>query len=244
MSFIVQVARRRLLSVREGTVRECGPGEPCGAVVWQSNASPGSSANVLTIKFGLSTPLLASQAASLTLKGLRNAVMTEGVHPLEGAVVEEHISDFADGRTFTACSASPLRVAGEDSGDASSGDGTWRWRQRDEAAIFYLESDLSPGIWYYLRIGLGNPLEPQDSPASSPAQGAEPMAFEVQAHQAAALENPVAVDPGRLPPLLVLGASFVVRKIGQVTYPLSTCNDRLLNSPVFGKWFRRPIEYR
>jgi hypothetical protein len=218
----LKILQARFLSIRENTVRECALGESCGGWVWQSDPDPGSPNNVITIKFGLSVPLLVAAGASIHVKGLRNAVKSAGIHPLERDVVEEDISEFDNGAFFTRCSRPPLRVSGRPGG----ANNTWEWRQADESAVFHLNSDLSPGVWYYLYIKLQNPMVPQLSPARLEA-GVLRIEVRTSARESDVLENRVSVmrpgsQPGDLgqgqyPVLEIVGPRFIVKTIGQST---------------------------
>lgn len=218
----LKILQSRFLSIRENKVRECGIGESCGAWVWQSDPDPGSPNNVITIKFGLSVPLLVAANASIHIKGLRNAVKSAGIHALEGVVVEDDISEFDNGFFFTRCSRPPLRVSGSPGG----ADNTWEWRKADESAVFHLKSDLSPGVWYSLQIKLQNPMVPQPSPASLEV-GVLRIEVRTSARESDPLENSVSVmrpgsqpgdlGPGQYPVLEIKNPGFIVKTIGQST---------------------------
>jgi len=209
----LKIVQSRFLSIRDGVVRECGTGESCGAWVWQSDPDPGSPYNVMTIKFGVSVPLLAAAGTSIHVKGLLNAVKSEGVHALEGNIIEEDISEFGEDKTFRACNRPPLNVSGEPGGAVN----TWKWVQADESAVFHLLSDVNPGVWYYLKIKLQNPMVPQESPASQ-ERGLVRIQVRTSARESDALENRVSyLVPEQYPVLAVDAPEFIVKTIGQST---------------------------
>ena len=216
----LKILRGSFLNVLDGVVRECGPGEPCGGWAWQSDPNPGSPNNVVTIKMGVSVPLLAAAGASIHVIGLRNAIKGEGVHPLYTPVETREIQISPD-KKFEACfKEEPLQVSGEPGGVA----GTWKWRQQDESANFHLLSDVNPGVWYEFRIRLQNPMRPQ----GSPAEGVNPsLRLQVRTADADPIENRLVNQQNQLKALEVVGPSFVVKAIAQET-ALPSANNRII----------------
>jgi len=222
----LKIIKPNFLDVRDGAVRECGPGETCGGLIWQTDPDPGSPHNVIKIRVGVSAPLLAAAGTSIHVKGLRNAVKQEGIHDLAASVREEDIflkKDSAGGEKFKRCRPAALGVSGAMGGRNN----TWKWVQADQSAVFHLTTDLFPGVWYYFEIGITNPLVPQNSPADPTAN---PMLWiEVRTANRVSdlLENRMATPSlisGQYPVLQIEGPSFVVKDIGQLTALPSAVN--------------------
>ena len=167
----------------------CGLGEACGGLIWQSDPNPGAPQNVIRIKIGVSVPLLAG--ASLHVRGLANAVKTAGVYPLVAPIIEENI--VVKGTVaFKRCETVPLQVSGQRGG----AEGTWQWVAAEESAVFYLLTDMAPGVWYLLAIELQNPLMPQPSPTEPPGN----LVVEARSQGSSdVLQNRMATPPKLLP---------------------------------------------
>jgi hypothetical protein len=187
----LSIAKFNFLSAREGQVRVCGLGEACGGLIWQSDPNPGAPQNVIRIKVGVTVPLMASAGASLHVRGLANAVKTAGVYPLAAPIIEENILVKGD-VAFNRCETVPLQVSGQRGG----AEGTWQWVAADESAVFYLLTDMAPGVWYLLAIELQNPLMPQPSPT----EAAGKLVVEVRSQGSSdVLQNRMATPPVLLP---------------------------------------------